>query len=66
MPDGSVLLNVETEFKRAAEEQTIRVAAKLQDGGTLVMRGTNTKTADGASRETLMIATIHRIVSERK
>ena len=66
MPDGSVLLNVETDFKRGPEEQTIRVTGKLQDGGTLVMRGANSKSADGGSRETLMIVTVNRIVSERK
>ena len=67
MPDGSVLLNVETEFKRATQEWTIRVAGKIQDGGTLAMRNPNIKTADGSSpRETLMIVTVNRIASERK
>jgi hypothetical protein len=66
MPDGSVLLNVETAFKRATDERTIRVAGKLQDGGTLVIRGAKLKTADGGSRETLMIVTANRIAQERK
>jgi type II secretory pathway component GspD/PulD (secretin) len=63
--DGTVLLRVETEVKRAsngnAGEETIQATGKIADGGTLVMRGARTKTADGGARETLVIVTINLV-----
>ena len=68
--NGTVLLRVETEVKRTtngkAEEHTLKATAKVANGGTLVMRGARTKTADGGMRETLVIVTIHPVVSKSK
>lgn len=68
--DGAVLLRVETEVKRTskgkAEEETVQATGKVANGGTLVMRGARTKTADGGTRETLVIVTINLVVPESK
>jgi type II secretory pathway component GspD/PulD (secretin) len=67
--DGSVLLRVETEAKRASKgkiEEPVQASGKVKDGGTLVMRGVRTKTADGGTRETLVIVTVNLVVPESK
>lgn len=68
--DGTVLLQVDTEVTRAdkgkAGEQANHATGKVLDGGTLVMRGARTKTADGGTRETIVILSAHIVRSESK
>src|SRR5690348_11633779 len=54
--DGTVLLRVETERKG----KTVQATGKVADGGTLVMR-----VKSAGKRETLVIVTINRVVSEQ-
>jgi RNA polymerase sigma factor (sigma-70 family) len=68
--DGTVLLRVETEVKRPskgkADEETVQATGKIPDGGTLVMRGGRTKTAEGGTREALVIVTVNLVAPESK
>jgi general secretion pathway protein D len=68
MPDSTVLLRVETEVKRTSRkaEETVQATVKVADGGTLVMRGARTKTADGGTREMLVLVTVHRVATESR
>jgi type II secretory pathway component GspD/PulD (secretin) len=68
--DGTVLLRVETDVKRTSKgkagAETVQATGKIADGGTLVMRGARAKSADGGTRETLVIVTINLVAPESK
>lgn len=67
-PDGkSVLLRVETQISKPADGRgtdttSVQTTESIPTGGTLVIRGPRTKSADG-SREILVVLTVDRVVS---
>jgi hypothetical protein len=67
-PDGTAPLWAETQVKRTpnGKTETAQATGKLSDGGTLVMRGARTKTADGGTRETLVVVTVNSVAPESK
>ncbi len=79
-PDGgSVLLRVETQFSKVnpapvvlgdgaqapvIDTQAIQTTESVPNGGTLVVRGARSKTADGGATEMLAVITVDRVTTQ--